>query len=42
MSIAAHQCPYCELRFATLWELKLHIANDHPDRDQPEDDANAS
>jgi hypothetical protein len=35
MSIEAHQCPYCELRFATQWELKLHIQNDHPDRDDP-------
>ncbi|MGH8983069.1 MAG: C2H2-type zinc finger protein [Acidimicrobiia bacterium] len=36
MSIEAHQCPYCELRFATQWELKLHIASDHPDRDPDE------
>jgi hypothetical protein len=37
MSIEAHQCPYCELRFAAQWELKLHIQSDHPDRDEPAD-----
>ena len=31
-----HQCPYCELRFVTLAELKAHIAEDHPDREIPE------
>ena len=25
-----HQCPYCELRFAYLAEVKDHIAHDHP------------
>jgi C2H2 type zinc finger protein len=42
MSIETHQCPYCELRFATVSELKLHIQTDHPDHDQPENGANAS
>jgi hypothetical protein len=32
MSIEAHQCPYCELRFAADWELA------HPDRTNGEDD----
>jgi hypothetical protein len=31
-----HQCPYCELKFPNLVELKSHIAFDHPDRKVPE------
>jgi uncharacterized C2H2 Zn-finger protein len=31
MSIEAHQCPRCELRFATQWELEAHLAEAHPD-----------
>ncbi len=26
-----HQCPYCELRFLYLAELKDHVATDHPE-----------
>jgi hypothetical protein len=26
-----HQCPYCELRFLYLNEIKDHILHDHPD-----------
>jgi hypothetical protein len=25
-----HQCPYCELRFSYLAEVKDHVARDHP------------
>jgi hypothetical protein len=25
-----HQCPYCELRFATRNEVEDHVAVDHP------------
>jgi hypothetical protein len=25
-----HQCPYCELRFATRNELEDHVGADHP------------
>jgi hypothetical protein len=28
----AHQCPYCELRFAYHNEIKDHVLRDHPDR----------
>jgi hypothetical protein len=38
MSIEAHQCPYCELRFATDWELRLHLDEAHPDRSDGESD----
>ena len=31
-----HQCPFCELRFVSLNELKAHISSDHPDRTVPE------
>ncbi len=31
-----HQCPFCELRFVQLAELKFHIATDHPDREVPD------
>jgi hypothetical protein len=37
VSIEAHQCPYCELRFAAKWELELHIADSHPERVDEED-----
>ena len=30
------QCPFCELRFTSLNELKAHIALEHPDRSVPE------
>jgi hypothetical protein len=30
MSDVDHQCPYCELRFAYMAELKDHIWVDHP------------
>jgi hypothetical protein len=33
MSIETHQCPYCELRFASKWELEAHVADSHSDRD---------
>ncbi len=25
-------CPFCELRFAARWELKLHLEAEHPGR----------
>ena len=25
-----HQCPYCELRFELMNEVKDHIVHDHP------------
>ena len=28
--VSVHQCPYCELRFATRNEVEDHIAVDHP------------
>jgi hypothetical protein len=31
MSDVGHQCPYCELRFSYLAELKDHVWSDHPD-----------
>lgn len=33
-----HQCPFCELRFVNLSELKFHIEIDHPDRHVPDRD----
>jgi len=33
-----HQCPFCELRFVNLSELKFHIEMDHPDRHLPDRD----
>lgn len=33
-----HQCPFCELRFVNLSELKFHIEMDHPDRHVPDRD----
>lgn len=33
-----HQCPFCELRFVHLSELKFHIEMDHPDRTVPDRD----
>jgi hypothetical protein len=30
------QCPFCELRFASLAELQMHIELDHPDRKVPD------
>jgi hypothetical protein len=32
MDGSAHQCPYCELRFAYHNEVKDHIIQNHPDR----------
>jgi len=32
MEKAAHQCPYCDLRFVYHNEVKDHILHDHPDR----------
>jgi len=26
------QCPYCELRFGSHYEVKDHVLHDHPDR----------
>jgi hypothetical protein len=26
-----HQCPYCELRFSYMAEVKDHVVHDHPD-----------
>ena len=34
-----HQCPECELRFATKWELDDHRATDHPDEDDDREGA---
>ncbi len=28
---SVHQCPYCELKFLYLNEVKDHVQNDHPD-----------
>ena len=25
-----HQCPYCELRFSYMAEVKDHVVRDHP------------
>jgi hypothetical protein len=25
-----HQCPYCELRFSYMAEVKDHVIHDHP------------
>ena len=33
-----HQCPECELRFASDWELADHMARDHPSEDVEEED----
>jgi hypothetical protein len=33
-----HQCPFCELRFLNLAELRFHIGIDHPDRTVPDRD----
>jgi hypothetical protein len=30
MSEIEHQCPYCELRFGYLAEVKDHVMHDHP------------
>jgi hypothetical protein len=30
MDPTPHQCPYCELRFATHHEVQDHIVHDHP------------
>jgi hypothetical protein len=30
MTQIEHQCPYCELRFAYLAEVKDHVTHDHP------------
>jgi hypothetical protein len=32
MKPTAHQCPYCELRFALYHEVQDHILRDHPDK----------
>jgi hypothetical protein len=26
-----HQCPFCELRFAYMAEVKDHVQHDHPE-----------
>jgi hypothetical protein len=26
----AHQCPFCELRFENVNEVRDHVINDHP------------
>ena len=31
-----HQCPECELRFASKWELEDHKASDHPADEEEE------
>lgn len=28
----ARQCPFCELKFAERWELKMHLDAEHPGR----------
>lgn len=30
-SATVHQCPYCELKFLFLNEVKDHVQSDHPD-----------
>lgn len=37
MSDDVAQCPFCELRFAARWELKLHLESDHPGRVRDKD-----
>ena len=32
-----HQCPFCELRFMERWEIKAHLADDHPGRIKEKD-----
>lgn len=32
------QCPFCELRFAERWELKLHLDDEHPGRIREKED----
>lgn len=32
------QCPFCELRFVARWELKLHLADEHPGRIKEKED----
>ena len=34
----ALQCPKCELRFGSQWELDDHLATDHEDPETPESD----
>jgi hypothetical protein len=31
-----HHCPYCELIFTNLNELRFHMEMDHPDRHVPD------
>lgn len=29
-----HQCPYCELRFVCVNEVRSHVILDHPDHER--------
>jgi hypothetical protein len=29
-TIHVHQCPYCELRFRSVNEVREHVIDDHP------------
>jgi len=33
--VDAHQCPRCELKFATRVELEAHLRDDHPGAVEP-------
>ncbi|MGH9022458.1 MAG: hypothetical protein ACRDV9_05050 [Acidimicrobiia bacterium] len=37
MVASVHQCPECELRFLSDWELSDHLAREHP-READDDD----
>jgi hypothetical protein len=31
LSVHVHQCPFCEVRFLYVNELRDHVIQDHPD-----------
>ena len=33
------QCPHCDLKFGSRADLNQHIAFDHPNRDQAQDES---
>lgn len=32
LGAVVHQCPFCELRFSLMAEVKDHVITDHPTR----------